>query len=129
MSGVKVPPAIVAKMDEIRAWERRACEWLGLDIEAAFKVEDNLGTLARPKPDTEHLRLYVSLVADRSMPDEPSRGHFLGWDAHGDGETTTLVAKVALDWPDEQEFMERVGPRPSILSLEQELMVRGLGES
>lgn len=110
-------------VEEQRAWEAKVCHWLGLDSAVSIRVQDNFGTLARPKPQSEPARLTVHMIANaRTLWPKVAKGELARTTVEGgiDPDINRVTLDVVLTWGEEQHLLAEVGPRPPLLTLEQE---------
>lgn len=102
----------VAEYDaQLRAWKLRLCEWVGLNPDEVYALN--------------HSREVITWQAIEQQP-EPKQGKPLNTSISGDGDTVTYSGEIYLGYPDIERMVEACGPKPQLLTREQELMLKGL---
>lgn len=102
-----VPPDIREYREAMKAWDRAAAEWLGLDLEQVFKLD------VTDRPFNEFGGTIVEAEWSAMALLTPRCGHVHAPNISGDGESVTCSGGVSLDYDDSKAFRQAVGPRPT----------------
>lgn len=93
---------------ELRAYEQRLCEWLGLSLDEVFTIRETPTGETTP---TESPGLRISWNATAAQ--QPRRGHDEGLGhVTVDDEPRRYFGSVHLDWEELRELRGVVGERP-----------------
>jgi hypothetical protein len=86
-------------------------EWLGLDLQSTYQVSadyDN-GTI-----------VWASVAQEQPRHGQTNRGFY------SDGERTVCTGETWLDGVEVESFRATVGPRPRLMTRDEELRLKGL---
>lgn len=109
MKGI-ASPVLTEYNKELRAYELRLAEWLGLDPHSVFRLHENKTGATGPL-DPPGLRVSWTATERQAA----TRGFNDHWSASGGAdEPTTYEGRVALDFDDLREMRAAVGERPEL---------------
>lgn len=114
MKLAKVPPDIAEYQENLRRYNVRLCEWLGLDPSKVFLIVDaDVKPVGRVDPFGPPPSTDVTWGAiDKQEADERRGRQPLPWQVRGDVDGEVFGGGVHLDWQETERLRAEVGDRP-----------------